>query len=285
LSLHIIANRLNAVSGISHALTGAGQQRASGPPSSGNGGAYDERDSRLASLPNRVNQGRHAVAESVPLNIASTQENQPSKASRHSPEDGLSTQATFRDRRASSRPRSHSRDPSQQADRDTRTASAGTHMGRHYPQSASIVVQDEKSKSRERPVIRQLEESDNIDRESIARPVQGPRKDSLEQQPAHRGPKELPRKQPQRTVSDDGSLQRHPTINNSRRLSVTHGSGLPSISESGLFKTTRIVGDNKGPSEVMDERKFPWVLGKRLTILTMSRLPRSQGCQKFLYEG
>jgi hypothetical protein len=62
---------------------------------------------------------------------------------------------------------------------------------------------------------------------------------------------------------------------------VTLGSGLPSIGESGLLKTTRILGDNKGPS-VMDKRKFPWVLSKRLTILTISRLPSPQRCRNIL---
>lgn len=185
--------------------------------------------------------------------------NEQSMASRHSANDSLSTQPTLRDRRASSRPRSHSRDPSQQADHDTRTASAGTHMRRYYPQSSNIVMQEEKSKSREQPVIRQLEESDNIDRESTGRPVQGQRKDSLELQQAHRRPNELPRKQPQRAVSNDGSLQRHQTINNSRRPSVTQGPGLPTISESELLKTTKIMGDNTGSTEALDKRKFPWI--------------------------
>jgi hypothetical protein len=337
----IIVNKLNAIISAPYSLPGISQQRATAPSSGGNDDINDEPDSRLPSLPNRVNQGRRAVTESLPRNIVSAQDtrqpnqtehrpganrgvrpsdrsryhdrddkairigaatrhesrqetradhefsaddlterfasmgaqrgrqegNEQSRTSRHSTDDGLSTRATPQDRQASSRPRSDSRDPTQQAGRDTRTASTGTDMERHCPQRSSIDVQEEKSKSRERPVIRQLQEHDTIDRASTTRPVQGQRKDPFEQQTAHRVPHEQLRKQLQRHVLDDGHLQQGQAINNSRRLSVTHGSDLPTISESGLLKTTKIVGDNKGPSEVMDERKFYWRLCERLTIL------------------
>jgi hypothetical protein len=75
------------------------------------------------------------------------------------------------------------------------------------------------------------------------------------QQLAYRGPNEPSRKQLQHVVSDDEPVQRPQTINHGRRLSVNHGSGLPTISGSGLLKATRIAGDTKGHSEVMDERK------------------------------
>jgi hypothetical protein len=63
-------------------------------------------------------------------------------------------------------------------------------------------------------------------------------------------------------VSDDGLVQRLQTTNNVRRLSVNQGAGLPTISESGLLKTTLIAGDNKGRSEVMDDRKGPWFFAR-----------------------
>jgi hypothetical protein len=184
-----------------------------------------------------------------------------SRTSRHSSEQVHSTQATAEDHRASSRQRSDPRDSSQLAGRDAKTVSARPDLVRHYSQGSSFGAQDERGQSRERPIVRQRQEADD-DRESSARPLQGPPRDSLQQKSTHKGPSELSQGQSNSAVSDDGLVQRLQTTNNVRRLSVNQGAGLPTISESGLLKTTLIAGDNKGRSEVMDDRKGPWFFAR-----------------------
>jgi hypothetical protein len=134
--------------------------------------------------------------------------------------------------------------------------------------------------SRQRPIVQQLNEPDNIDRESAARPVQSQRKDPFEQPTTHRVPNELLRKQLQSPVPDNNYSHGPQTISDGRRLSATHVPDLPPISESGLFKTTRIAGDNKRTLEVMDGRKFHWEFGKRLTILTYIQATKFARMQK-----
>lgn len=180
--------------------------------------------------------------------------------SKHSIEQVYSTQSTAGDNRASSRHRSDTRDSPQVAGRDAKTASTRPDLVRHYSQGSSVSAQDERGQSRERVIVRQrrgADDNDNDDGEPSGQPLQRPLRESPEQQPTHKESIKQSQGPSQRTVSDDILVQRSQTTSNARRLSVNQGSGLPTISESGLLKTTWIAGDKNGRSEAMDDRKVP----------------------------
>lgn len=180
---------------------------------------------------------------------------------RNPSDQGASARATAGDLRVPSRHTSDPRNSSQSDDHDPQALSARPAMARHSSRGPVIIAQDERSQSRERHTVRQLQRDDDDDddddhHESPAEPVQVSRRPSLPQQ-SYGETDEQARGQVQRPVSDEGPVQRPNSV---RRPSMNQGSNLATISESGDLKATKIVGDNKGRSEVMDDRKFCWLL-------------------------